>query len=105
MHSATGTTTNAKIFLPDVLAQKRVLVTGGGGGLGKEIATGLARHGAAVHICGRRLEMLKTTADEIATATGAKVHAHACDVRDADAVDALVEDIWTHGPLTGLVNN
>jgi NAD(P)-dependent dehydrogenase (short-subunit alcohol dehydrogenase family) len=93
------------IFRDNVLAGKSVLVTGGGGGLGREIAQALAAHGAVVHICGRRLNMLEETAAEIAASTGGRVVAHACDIRDADAVDAMIAAIWEEAPLTGLVNN
>lgn len=93
------------IFRDDVLAGKNILVTGGGGGLGKEIATALSAKHAKVHICGRRQAMLDETAAAITAATGHKVHAHACDVRDADAVDAMIEAIWQDQPLTGLINN
>jgi short-subunit dehydrogenase len=94
-----------QIFRDNVLAGKAVLVTGGGGGLGKEIATALAGHGAVVHICGRRQALLDATAAEITEKTGGRVVAHACDIRDADAVDAMIEAIWQDTPLTGLVNN
>ena len=93
------------IFRDMVLAGKSVLVTGGGSGLGKEIARALAGHGAVVHICGRRLALLEDTAAELSAASGGRVVAHACDIRDAAAVDAMVEAIWAEGPLTGLVNN
>ena len=93
------------IFRNDVLAGKSVLVTGGGSGLGKEIASALASHGATVHICGRRQAILEQTATEISARTGGRVLAHACDIRDADAVDAMIEAIWQDSPLTGLVNN
>jgi NAD(P)-dependent dehydrogenase (short-subunit alcohol dehydrogenase family) len=93
------------IFATDALAGKSVLVTGGGGGLGREIALAMSTLQATVHICGRRQDVLAGTAAEITSKTGGKVHAHVCDVRDADAVDAMVEAIWQQGPLTGLVNN
>jgi NAD(P)-dependent dehydrogenase (short-subunit alcohol dehydrogenase family) len=93
------------IFREGVLAGKAVLVTGGGSGLGAEIARALAGHGATVHICGRRRALLEETARAITDATGGQVLAHACDIRDAEAVDAMIETIWQHGPLTGLVNN
>ena len=93
------------IFRENVLTGKSVLVTGGGGGLGREIAHALAGHGAAVHICGRRLGLLQDTAANIAASTGGRVTAHACDIRDADAVDAMIGAIWAEAPLTGLVNN
>lgn len=93
------------MFRDDVLAGKSVLVTGGGGGLGKEIARDLSAKGATVHICGRRQSLLDETVGEISRETGGSVHAHVCDIRDADAVDAMVETIWEAAPLTGLVNN
>ncbi|GLK42982.1 MULTISPECIES: SDR family oxidoreductase [Novosphingobium] len=93
------------IFRQDALAGKAILVTGGGSGLGREIARSLSARGAVVHICGRRQALLDETAAEISAATGGAVHAHACDIRDADAVDAMVEAIWQTGPLSGLFNN
>jgi NAD(P)-dependent dehydrogenase (short-subunit alcohol dehydrogenase family) len=93
------------VFRSDAMAGKVILVTGGGGGLGREIAMALADRKAKVHICGRRLGLLQDTAREITAATGSPVFAHACDMRDADAVDAMMETIWQDEPLTGLVNN
>jgi NAD(P)-dependent dehydrogenase (short-subunit alcohol dehydrogenase family) len=93
------------VFRPDVLAGKSVLVTGGGSGLGKEIGKALAAKGATVHICGRRENVLEDAAREIGACGNAEVRAHTCDIRDADAVDRMLNDIWLHGPLTGLVNN
>ena len=93
------------VFRNDALAGKVVLVTGGGGGLGREIALALAARKAKVHICGRRLGLLEDTAREISDSTGTAAYAHACDMRDADAVDAMIETIWQDAPLTGLVNN
>jgi NAD(P)-dependent dehydrogenase (short-subunit alcohol dehydrogenase family) len=89
------------VFRPEVLAGKSILVTGGGSGLGKEISKALVAKGATVHICGRRAEVLAEAVEEI----GGSIHAHVCDIRDADSIDAMVSDIWAIGPLTGLVNN
>lgn len=89
------------IFRADVLAGKSTLVTGGGSGLGKEIATALAASGSTVHICGRRAAVLEAAA----AAIGHDVHWHVCDIRDADAVEAMMAAIWAVGPMTGLVNN
>ncbi len=96
---------NQNIFNSDALNGKSVLVTGGGGGLGKEITLGLAKAGATVHICGRRQQMIEDSATELAELTGADIFGHACDVRDPDAIDQLMDACWEHGPLTGLVNN
>ncbi|CAN5206581.1 SDR family oxidoreductase [soil metagenome] len=92
-------------FRPDCLTGKSILVTGGGGGLGREVATALSAHGATVHICGRREALLKETAAEIEASTGGRVHAHACNIRDPQAIDAMLDAIWAIGPLTGLLNN
>jgi NAD(P)-dependent dehydrogenase (short-subunit alcohol dehydrogenase family) len=90
------------IYDPNVLAGKRILITGGGTGLGRGVAGHLVRHGAEVHLWGRRMNVLEEAAAEI----GSGAHVQAVDVRDADAVDAAVGEIWSsHGPLTGLINN
>lgn len=94
-------------FRPDVLAGKRILVTGGGTGLGKELARQFAAQGAAVHICGRREAVLKATVDELSAtaAHGGSIEHHVCDIRDAEQIEAMIDRIWAGGPLTGLVNN
>ncbi len=92
-------------FLATALAGKRILVTGGGTGLGKEIARGFASHGAVVYICGRRLGILEETAAELSRETGGKVVAIACNIRDPESVEQMVAAAWADGPLTGLVNN
>ncbi len=96
---------NTDVFLADVLLGKSILVTGGGSGLGREIAAGLAAKGATVHICGRRPTIIEETAAEISARGGGQVHWHVCDIRDAERVDAMFDAIWAIGPLTGLVNN
>jgi NAD(P)-dependent dehydrogenase (short-subunit alcohol dehydrogenase family) len=53
------------MFDAAVLKGKRILITGGGTGLGKEMAIGFAAHGAHVYICGRRKDILDQTAQEI----------------------------------------
>ena len=95
------------MFRPDVLAGKRILVTGGGTGLGKELARAFVAHGATVFICGRRQAVLDAAVAEVATnaRSGGRIEARICDVRDATQIDAMIEGIWRAGPLTGLVNN
>ncbi|MEA3134724.1 MAG: hypothetical protein QOG17_2570 [Gammaproteobacteria bacterium] len=94
------------IFRGDALAGKSVLVTGGGSGLGKEISKALLAKGATVHICGRREAVLDAAVAELAAATpSAKAYRHICDIREPDQIDAMLNDIWAVGPLTGLVNN
>jgi NAD(P)-dependent dehydrogenase (short-subunit alcohol dehydrogenase family) len=92
-------------FRSDLLAGKRILVTGGGTGLGKEMSLGFAEHGAHVFICGRREAVLRSTVDEIRNRTRGAADFAVVNVRDAASVDAMIADIWTGGPLTGLVNN
>jgi NAD(P)-dependent dehydrogenase (short-subunit alcohol dehydrogenase family) len=94
------------MFRPDLFNGKRILVTGGGTGLGRAMARRLMELGAELHICGRRAGILQETADALANATGGKIHSHPCDIRAAPAVDEMVEAIWQqHGPLDGLINN
>jgi NAD(P)-dependent dehydrogenase (short-subunit alcohol dehydrogenase family) len=94
------------MFKDRLLQGKRILVTGGGSGLGREIADRYLALGAELHLCGRRQAVLDTTAAELMAAHGGKVVTHALDIRHADEVDAMVERIWRDsGPLDGLVNN
>ena len=93
------------MFRNDLLANERVLITGGGTGLGKGMARRFLELGAEVYICGRREEILKNTAAELAAATGGKIHALPCDVRILDAVEGMIDSIWKDGPLDVLVNN
>ena len=76
-------------FRSDLLAGKRILVTGGGTGLGKEISLGFAGHGAHVYICGRREQVLAEACAEIREKTGGKADYRITNVRDADSVDQL----------------
>ena len=92
-------------FRPDILAGKRILVTGGGTGLGAEISRGFADHGAAVYVCGRREAVLRETAAKLTAETGGMVVPIVCDLRDPQSIDVMLEKIWSDGPLTGLVNN
>jgi len=91
------------MFRADLLKNKRVLITGGGTGLGKGMATRFLELGAIVHICGRREEVLEQTAAELSPR--GPIHAIPCDVRNLDAVEAMIDAIWTETPLDILVNN
>ena len=92
-------------FRSDVLKGKRILVTGGGTGLGKEMSVGFAAHGAHVAICGRREQVLADACKEIEERSGGTAEYRTVNIRDAEAVDAMIGDLWSGGPLTGLVNN
>ncbi|HSC17697.1 MAG TPA: SDR family oxidoreductase [Rhizomicrobium sp.] len=94
------------MFKDALLAGKRILVTGGGTGLGEVMADAYAQLGATVYVCGRRGTVVQDTAKRISDTTGAKVTGVACDIRVPESVDSLIEKIWNDGgPLTGLVNN
>ncbi len=93
------------MFQPDLLRDKRILITGGGTGLGKAMAQRFLELGAAVHICGRREEVLEETAAELFASTHGTIHAIPCDVRSLDAVEAMIDEIWQEAPLDILVNN
>ena len=93
------------MFVSDLLKAKRALITGGGSGLGKAMALRFLELGAEVYICGRREEMLRQTREELASATGGKIEYFICDVRDVNAVEAMVAKIWESGHLDIVVNN
>jgi NAD(P)-dependent dehydrogenase (short-subunit alcohol dehydrogenase family) len=93
------------MFQNNLLHDKRVLITGGGTGLGKGTARRFLELGATVYICGRRKEVLKETEAELGRATKATIHSFPCDVRNAQAVEEMIEAIWKEGPLDILVNN
>ena len=91
------------MFTSNLLGNKRILITGGGTGLGKGMAHRFLELGATVHICGRREEVLEQTAVELSPK--GTVHAIPCDVRSLDAVEAMIDAIWSEAPLDILVNN
>ena len=94
------------MFQKDLLKGKRILVTGGGTGLGREMAAKYLELGAEVYVCGRRKEPLEKTARELTAKHGGSMKVRTVDIRDAQAVDAMVQSIWDDGgPLNGLLNN
>ena len=100
------TTSKKSPFAPDLLAGKRILITGGGTGLGRGVARHLVDHGAQVHLWGRRHAVLEEAAAESSGSRPGSVHVQTVDVRDGDGVDAAMEALWLeHGPLTSVVNN
>ena len=94
------------MFQKDLLKGRRILVTGGGTGLGREMAAKYAELGADLFLCGRRMEPLEKTATELKAKHGGSVKCLTVDIRDAASVEAMVQAIWEDGgPLNGLLNN
>src|SRR5690348_546507 len=93
------------MFAPDLLKERRVLITGGGTGLGKAMGRRFMALGAELMICGRRQAVLDETAREFEAAFGRPVHTHSVDIRDAAAVEALFDAAFAGRPLDILVNN
>ncbi|GLU56002.1 SDR family oxidoreductase [Dyadobacter frigoris] len=88
------------------LDNKTVIITGGGTGLGKSMATYFLKLGANVVICSRRLEVLENTVKELEEKTGGKVLAIACDVRKTDEIENVIaKAIERFGQVDALVNN
>ena len=93
----------SKLFAPDLLAGKVVLVSGGGSGLGRATAMELAACGAQVVVCGRRLEPLEET---VAACAEGRCEVRQCDIREEDQVEELVDSVLErHGQIDVLVNN
>lgn len=93
------------MFEKGLLAGKRILITGGGSGLGAAMGRRFAELGAELIICGRRLEVLETTAAAIRAECASQAHVIRCDIRDGAAVEVMMETIWRQAPLDILVNN
>jgi NAD(P)-dependent dehydrogenase (short-subunit alcohol dehydrogenase family) len=82
------------------------VITGGGTGIGKSIAAGLAEAGATVVLCGRRLHKCEEACREIGTKTGSEAYACQCDVTDKKQIEGLVRDtVNRFGHIHILVNN
>jgi NAD(P)-dependent dehydrogenase (short-subunit alcohol dehydrogenase family) len=93
------------MFETGLLKQKRILITGGGSGLGAAMGRRFAELGAELIICGRRLELLEATAAAMRSDFGARVSVARCDIRDGAAVDAMMDQLFAQAPLDVLVNN
>jgi NAD(P)-dependent dehydrogenase (short-subunit alcohol dehydrogenase family) len=107
----TPLTADDLMLKPGLLSNERILVTGGGSGIGRMIASGCAALGAQVVICGRRAGVLDEAASAIndavsaSSSPGGTVTTIPCDIRSEDSIAAMLDAIWSDGPLTGLVNN
>jgi NAD(P)-dependent dehydrogenase (short-subunit alcohol dehydrogenase family) len=94
------------MYAPDLMQGQRILVTGGGTGLGKAMAERFLSLGADVAICGRRKAVCDETAEAWRTQfPGRRIDTFGVDIRVAQAVEEMIEALWQSGGLTGLVNN
>jgi NAD(P)-dependent dehydrogenase (short-subunit alcohol dehydrogenase family) len=93
------------MFEKGLLAGKRILITGGGSGLGAAMGRRFAELGAELVICGRRLELLEATAARLRSEFGGKVIPVQCDIRDGGAVEAMMDALWHAAPIDVLINN
>ncbi|RYY33262.1 MAG: SDR family NAD(P)-dependent oxidoreductase, partial [Sphingomonadales bacterium] len=94
------------VYRPDLLAGKRLLITGGGSGMGKATAMLATRLGAQVAICGRNPDKLETTRALIKEVTGREILTAVVNIRDPEAVERFVGEVFdAFGGLDTLVNN
>ncbi|MFB6264770.1 MAG: SDR family oxidoreductase [Bradymonadaceae bacterium] len=93
------------MFEPDCFEGRRVLITGGGTGIGRELAQRFAGHGAEVGVAARREEPLEATCEAIRE-EGGSARWETVDIRDEDRVEACVEAFWeAWGRIDVLINN
>jgi NAD(P)-dependent dehydrogenase (short-subunit alcohol dehydrogenase family) len=93
------------MFETGLLKGKRILVTGGGSGLGAAMGRRFLEFGAELVICGRRVDQLEATAAALREQTGGMVTPIGCDIRDGAAVEAMMDAVWDQSPFDVLVNN
>ncbi len=93
------------MFQPDLLKGKRVLITGGGTGLGRSTAARVLALGGVPIILGRREQVLQQTAQELSAEIGGEIHWAGLDIRDPDAVETVVAALWEEAPFDALINN
>jgi len=94
------------MFRDDLFRGARVLVTGGGTGLGRMMAERLLGLGAAVEIWGRRGEVLAAAAAAMNARHPGMATQRVVDIKDPEAVEAAVAAMWAEGrPATHLINN
>ena len=94
------------MFDSQLMRGQRILVTGGGTGLGKSMAERLLGLGSDIAICGRRQSVCEETAAQWRTQfPQRRIDTFGVDIRVAAAVEEMVESLWQSGGLTGLINN
>src|SRR5690554_778669 len=88
------------------LKGKTILITGGGTGLGRSMGTYFLKLGANLIIVSRKLDILEKAAKEMEAEAGGKVLPLACDIRNSEDVERVIQEGLDHfGRIDGLVNN
>jgi NAD(P)-dependent dehydrogenase (short-subunit alcohol dehydrogenase family) len=94
------------MFKIDLLENKTIIITGGGSGLGKSMATRFGELGANLVLTSRRQEVLDEAAREINNQTGSEILTVATDIRHSDQVGDMVQQaVDKFGKIDGLLNN
>src|SRR5215510_9080669 len=94
-----------KIFADDILRDKVVLITGGGTGIGRGIALGMAGYGAHLVLASRNLDNLRAVTKEV-EAQGVRALPVRTDISQPEQVDGLLQmALETFGHIDVLVNN
>ena len=94
------------MFKIDLLENKTIIITGGGSGLGKSMATRFGELGANLVLTSRRQEVLDEAAREINNQTGSEILTVATDIRHSDQVGDMVQQaVAKFGKIDGLLNN
>jgi citronellol/citronellal dehydrogenase len=94
------------VFAPGLMANKVVVISGGGSGLGRAMTFLMARLGAKVVICGRREEKLQDAARAVKRLLDCEIDYEAMTIRDPDAVTNFLQNTWKkHGRIDVLINN
>jgi NAD(P)-dependent dehydrogenase (short-subunit alcohol dehydrogenase family) len=95
-----------KMLRDDALADKVIVVTGGGSGLGKAMTKYFMELGAKVAITSRDLDKLQNTAKELEEQTGGQCLAVQCDVRHYEEVENMLKVVLDrYGKVDVLLNN
>ena len=93
------------MFKTGLFKSKRILVTGGGTGLGKAMSERFLELRAELFICGRRGNVLDETARELTNKTGGNISTYVCDIRTPQVIEEMLDEIWSNGSLNGLAKN
>jgi NAD(P)-dependent dehydrogenase (short-subunit alcohol dehydrogenase family) len=97
---------HSRIFRDDLFADRVVVVTGGGTGIGVAVARELGQLGASVVIASRKAEHIEPAAAGLSEEIGREVVGEIVDIRDRDATARLVDAVMARfGRIDVLVNN